>query len=294
MVRPYPKPKYMSLETCPLSIEDIKSELEEIREIAAKNNSKKMLETALACIDLTTLNSTDTIISVAAFTEKVNQFPLKYAGVKNVAAICVYPNMAQTVKKTLKVPGVKIAAVAAGFPSSMTFTEVKIEEVRMAVAAGADEIDIVLPLWAFLAGDYETCSSEISAIKKAIGNAHLKVILESGVLSPDQIWQASLLAIEAGADFIKTSTGKLPQAATPEAALIMCLAIKQYYEETDRRIGFKPAGGIVTPEESMLYLTIVQEILGDEWLTPEFFRIGASRLANNLLTKITGSEVKHF
>jgi len=284
----------MSLELCPLSIEDIKSELDEIREIAAKNSNKKMLETALSCIDLTTLNSTDTISSVAAFTEKVNQFPTKYSGIKNVAAICVYPNMAKTVKETLKVSGVKIAAVAGGFPSSMTFTEVKIEEVKLAVAAGADEIDIVLPLWAFLEGDFETCSNEISAIKKAIGNAHLKVILESGVLSPDQIWQASLLAIEAGADFIKTSTGKLPQAATPEAALIMCLAIKQYYEETERKIGFKPAGGIVTPEDAMLYLTIVQEILGDEWLTPELFRIGASRLANNLLEKITGNGAKHF
>jgi deoxyribose-phosphate aldolase len=284
----------MSLELCPLSIEDIKSELDEIREIAAKNSNKKMLEIALSCIDLTSLNSTDTISSVAAFTEKVNQFPAKYSGTKNVAAICVYPNMAKTVKETLKISGVKIAAVAAGFPSSMTFTEVKIEEVKLAVAAGADEIDIVLPLWAFLEGDFETCSNEISAIKKAIGNAHLKVILESGVLSPDQIWQASLLAIEAGADFIKTSTGKLPQAATPEAALIMCLAIKQYYEETDRKIGFKPAGGIVTPEDAMLYLTIVQEILGDEWITPELFRIGASRLANNLLEKIIGNGAKHF
>lgn len=284
----------MSIELCPLSIEDIQSELEEIREIAATNSSKKMLEKALSCIDLTTLNSTDTIPSVKAFTEKVNQFPASYSGIKNVAAICVYPNMVQTVKETLKAKGVKIAAVAGGFPSSMTFTEIKIEEARLAVAAGADEIDIVLPLWAFLNGDQETCTHEISSIKKAIDHAHLKVILESGVLSPDQIWQASLLAMEAGADFIKTSTGKLPQAASPEAALIMCLAIKQYYEETGRKIGFKPAGGIVTPEDAMLYLTIVQEILGNEWLTPELFRIGASRLANNLLEKITGSETKHF
>ena len=284
----------MSIELCPLSIADIKSELTEIREIAAKNSSQKMHEIALSCIDLTTLNSTDTFSSVAAFTKKVNLFPLKYAGLKNVAAICVYPNMAQTVKETLNVAGVKIAAVAGGFPSSMTFTEIKIEEVRLAVAAGADEIDIVLPLWAFLDGDFKTCTLEISSIKKAIGKAHLKVILESGVLSPDQIWQASLLAIEAGGDFIKTSTGKLPQAATPEAALIMCLAIKQYYEETGRKIGFKPAGGIVTPDDAMLYLTIVQEILGNQWLTPELFRIGASRLANNMLEKITGTETKHF
>ena len=284
----------MSIELCPLSIEDIKFELEEIREIAAQNSNKELVETVLSCIDLTTLNPTDTISSVKAFTEKVNQFSSKYSGIKNVAAICVYPNMTKTVKETLKVSGVHIAAVAGGFPSSMTFADIKIEEARLAVAAGADEIDIVLPLWAFLEGDYQTCTHEISAIKKAIGSAHLKVILESGALSPDQIWQASLLSMEAGADFIKTSTGKLPQAASPEAALIMCLAIKQYYEETDRKIGFKAAGGIVTPENAMLYLTIVQEILGTEWLTPELFRIGASRLANNLLEKITGSEAKHF
>lgn len=284
----------MSIEFCPLSLEDIQSELKDIREIAASNSSKKLLEIALSCIDLTTLNSTDTITSVRAFTDKVNQFPSKYAGLKNVAAICIYPNMAQTVKETLKVVGVKIAATAGGFPSSMTFMDIKIEEARLSVAAGANEIDIVLPLWAFLEGDYETCKHEISAIKKTIGNAHLKVILESGVLSPDQIWQASLLAMEAGADFIKTSTGKLPQSASPEAALIMCLAIKQHYEETGRKIGFKPAGGIVTPEDAMLYLSIVQEILGNEWLTPGLFRIGASRLANNLLEKITGSDAKHF
>jgi deoxyribose-phosphate aldolase len=284
----------MILESCPLSIEDIASELEEIREIAAKNNSKKMLEKALSCIDLTTLNSTDTVSSVAAFTEKVNQFPAAFPGIGNVAAICVYPNMAHAVKSTLKVPNVKIAAVAGGFPSSMTFTELKVEEARLAVVAGANEIDIVVPLWAFLAGDFETCANEISAIKSAIGDAHLKVILETGVLTVDQIWQASMLSIGAGADFIKTSTGKLPVAASPEAAFIMCLAIKQHFEETGKKIGFKPAGGIVTPEEAILYLTIVQEILGNDWLNPELFRIGASRLANNLLEKITGSSIKHF
>lgn len=284
----------MSIETCPLSIEDITSELEEIREIAAKNNSKKMLETALSCIDLTTLNSTDTVSSVAVFTEKVNSFAETFPEIKNVAAICVYPNMAHTVKSALKVPNVKIAAVAGGFPSSMTFTKIKIEEAQLAVVAGANEIDIVLPLWAFLEGHYETCTNEISAIKKAIGDAHLKVILETGVLTVDQIWQASILSISAGADFIKTSTGKLLVSASPEAAFIMCLAIKQHFEETGEKIGFKPAGGIVTPEDAILYLTIVQEILGDEWLNPELFRIGASRLANNLLEKITGSAVKHF
>lgn len=284
----------MTLETCPLSLEDIQSELKEIREIAAKNNPKEMFETALSCIDLTTLNSTDTITSVAAFTEKVNGFQEAFPGIKNVAAICVYPNMAHTVKSTLKVPGVQVAAVAAGFPSSMTFTKIKIEEAHLAVVAGASEIDIVLPLWEFLDGHAESCIQEISGIKKAIGDAHLKVILETGVLNIDQIWQASMLSIEAGADFIKTSTGKLPQAASPEAAFVMCMAIRQHFEETGKKIGFKPAGGIVTPEDAMLYLTIVQEILGTEWLNPELFRIGASRLANNLLEKITGSPVKHF
>lgn len=284
----------MTLESCPLSIEDIKSELEEIRGIAAKNNSNEMLETALSCIDLTTLNSTDTVTSVAAFTEKVNGFQLAFPGIKNVAAICVYPNMAHTVKSILKVPGIQIAAVAGGFPSSMTFTKIKIEESNLAVVAGASEIDIVLPLWEFLDGNFNSCKQEISAIKKAIGKAHLKVILESGVLDVDQIWQASILSIEAGADFIKTSTGKLPQAASPEAAYVMCMAIRQHFEETGKKIGFKPAGGIVTPEDAMLYLTIVQEILGNEWINPELFRIGASRLANNLLEKITGSPVKHF
>jgi len=284
----------MILETCPLSLADIQSELEEIREIAAKNTSKEILEKALSFIDLTTLNSTDTVTSVTGFTEKVNRFSAAFPGISNVAAICVYPNMAHTVKSTLKVPNVKIAAVAGGFPSSMTFTKLKIEEAQLAVVAGANEIDIVLPLWAFLEGHFETCTNEISAIKKVIGDAHLKVILETGVLNVDQIWQASILAIEAGADFIKTSTGKLPQAASPEAAFVMCLAIKQHFEETEQKIGFKPAGGIVTPEDAILYLTIVQEILGNDWLTPELFRIGASRLANNLLEKITGSPVKHF
>ena len=284
----------MSIENCPLSIEDIQSELEEIRLTAAKNSTKKMFEKALSCIDLTTLNSTDTISSVAAFTEKVNSFQEAFPGMSNVAAICVYPNMAHTVKCTLKVPNVKIAAVAGGFPSSMTFPKIKIEEANLSVVAGANEIDIVLPLWAFLEGHLETCKKEISDIKKVIGDAHLKVILETGVLNVDQIWQASILAIEAGADFIKTSTGKLPQAASPEAAFVMCLAIKQHFEETGEKIGFKPAGGIVTPEDAILYLTIVQEILGEDWLTPELFRIGASRLANNLLEKITGAPAKHF
>ncbi len=284
----------MSIEICPLSNEDIQSELEDIRVIAAKNSSIKLYEKAFSCIDLTTLNSTDTVALVTDFTGKVNRFPEAFPGLSNVAAICVYPNMAATVKNAMKVPNVRVAAVAGGFPSSMTFLNLKVEEAQMAVEAGVNEIDIVLPLWAFLENDLETCSKEISAIKNAIGDTHLKVILESGVLNVDQIWQSSILAIEAGADFIKTSTGKLPQAASPEAAFVMCLAIKQHFEETGKKIGFKPAGGIVSPDDAILYLTIVQEILGKDWLRPELFRIGASRLANNLLEKLTGQPVKHF
>lgn len=284
----------MSIENCPLSPDDIQMELEAIREASTKNHNQEMYAKALSCIDLTTLNSTDTVASVETFTGKVNQFPEVFPELQNVAAICVYPNMAETVKNTLKIEGVKIAAVAGGFPSSMTFAGLKAEEARLAVAAGANEIDIVIPLWAFLAGNYEICSAEILKIKAAIGEAHLKVILETGVLNTDQIWQASVLSMEAGADFIKTSTGKLPQAASPEAAFVMCLAIKQHFEETGKKIGFKPAGGISSAEDAILYLTIVQEILGNDWLNPELFRIGASRLANNLLEKIIGPNTKHF
>jgi deoxyribose-phosphate aldolase len=284
----------MSLESCPLSLTDIRSELEDIRETAAKKINREMLARALTCIDLTTLNSTDTVSSVKVFTEKVNSFPQAYPGIGNVAAICIYPNLAETVRQTLSDSSVKICAVAGGFPTSMTFTKLKIEEAKMAADAGANEIDIVIPLWAFLEGNFDKVTEEISAIKKAIGEAHLKVILETGVLNIDQIWQSSVMAIEAGANFIKTSTGKLPTAATPEAAFVMCLAIKQHFEETGKKVGFKAAGGIVTPEDAILYLTIVKEILGDEWLCPELFRIGASRLANNLLEKITGQESKHF
>ena len=177
----------------------------------------------------------------------------------------------------------------------MTFTKIKVEETKLALKAGADEIDIVLSLSAFLADDFQAAHNDIFAIKAAMGDAHLKVILETGALkTPENIWKASLLAINAGADFIKTSTGKMEPAATPMAAYIMCLAIAFHFEETGEKIGFKAAGGISTPDEAMIYVSIVKEILGEEWLNPQLFRIGASRLANNLLTDITGKEVKYF
>jgi len=253
------------------------------------------LQSALACIDLTTLNSTDTVGHVAQFTQKVNAFSVQFPTIENVAAICVYPNMVQVVREHLAVDSVSIAAVAGGFPSSMTWLSLKTEEARMAVVAGADEIDIVLPLWAFLEGNIDECTREIAAVKHAIGDAHLKVILETGVLpSAEAIWQASVLSLRAGADFIKTSTGKMAVAATPEAAVVMCHALKYWHETTGEMRGFKPAGGIVTPTDALIYLQIVREVLGSEWITPHLFRIGASRLANNLLTELEGSETIHF
>ncbi|MFZ5428811.1 MAG: deoxyribose-phosphate aldolase [Bacteroidota bacterium] len=263
--------------------------------IAGSMGSPDMLKLAFSCIDLTTLNSTDTVSGVAAFTQKVNAFGLQFPGAGNVAAICVYPNMASVVRENLAVDSVGVAAVAGGFPSSMTFLSLKEEEARLAVVHGADEIDIVLPLWAFLEENYEYCMTEVRAIKNTVGDAHLKVILESGALKdPELIWKASLLSLEAGADFIKTSTGKMPVAATPEAAIIMSYALKYWYDKTGERRGFKPAGGIVSTADAMLYCAIVGDILGEEWMNNKLFRIGASRLANNLLTDINGKETSYF
>ncbi|MFA9389353.1 MAG: deoxyribose-phosphate aldolase [Prolixibacteraceae bacterium] len=259
------------------------------------NNNVENKKLALSFIDLTTLNATDTVEKVKAFTERVNEFPLHFPDLENVAAICIYPNMVKTVEETLQLPEINIAAVSGGFPSSMTFIKVKVEETKLAIKAGADEIDIVLALSHFLAGDFQSAHEEISTIKKAMGDVHLKVILETGALkTPENIWKASMLAINAGADFIKTSTGKMDPAATPMAAYIMCLAIAFHYEETGEKIGFKPAGGIVTSEDALVYLSIVKEVLGDDWLNPQLFRLGASRLANNLLSDIYRKEVKYF
>lgn len=273
----------------------IQTELDEIAIKAGLNLSRGMEELAFSCIDLTTLNATDTRSHVRAFTARVNDFGNDYPSLPNVAAICVYPNMVQTVKEVLDRDKVKIAAVAGGFPSSMTFIGLKVEEARMAAELGADEVDIVLPLWAFLEGDLITCREEIGTIKDAIGAARLKVILETGILAePDRIYKASMLAMESGADFIKTSTGKANPAATPEAALVMCHAIRDFHSKTGHKVGIKPAGGIATTEDAILYLTIVKEVLGEEWLDPELFRIGASRLANHLLSDMLSEEIQYF
>ena len=285
----------MNFPPMPINPRAISNAAAQFAKAAQEINTTEFQKLALSCIDLTTLNPTDTVSGVAAFTQRVNNFQKHFPGLPNVAAICVYPNMASVVKENLATDGVNVAAVAGGFPSSMTFLSLKEDEARLAVVQGADEIDIVLPLWAFLEENYNYCMQEVTGIKKAIGDAHLKVILESGVLEkPEVIWKASILSLQAGADFIKTSTGKMPVAATPEAAVVMCHALKYWYERTREKRGFKPAGGIVTTSDALLYMTIVKDILGDEWLNNKLFRIGASRLANNLLSDIQMRETAHF
>ena len=259
------------------------------------NNNVETLKFSLGCIDLTTLNPTDGEQRVAEFTRRVNRMEEEHPDLPNVASICVYPNFAEVVAVNLDASDVDVTVVSAGFPSSQTFPEVKVAECSMAVAAGADEVDIVISIGQFLDGDYEGMCDTIEECKAASRDAIFKVILETGALkTATNIMRASLLAMYSGADFIKTSTGKLEPAATPEAALVMCKAIKAYYERTGRRVGFKVAGGVRTPDDAVRYYTIVRTILGDEWLTKDLYRIGASSAANNLLSAIVGEPVKLF
>ena len=260
-----------------------------------ENNNIEVKKLLFHCMDLTSLKCTDSEESIMKFTENVNAFVDKYPDLDNVSAICVYPNMAEIVNDTLEADDVKIACVTGGFPSSQTFMEVKIAETAMAIHTGADEIDIVMPVGKFLSGDYEGMCDEMGELKDVCGEKTLKVILETGALrSASNIKKAAILAMYSGADFIKTSTGKEAISATPEAALVMCEAIKEYYKETGRKVGFKVAGGVDTVKKALAYYTIVKEVLGEEWLNNGLFRIGTSRLANLLLSDITGEEVKFF
>ncbi|MDR1090973.1 MAG: deoxyribose-phosphate aldolase [Prevotella sp.] len=259
---------------------------EKVNEIISKkfdrNNNSEVYKCIYSCIDLTSLGTTDTREDIWKFTEKVNHMD-GASEIPNVAAICVFPNFVETVKEALTAD-VKIAAVAAGFPSSQTFPEVKVAEIALAVANGANEIDIVLNLGLFLEESYEELCEEIDEIKHACRDAHLKVILETGALkTASNIMKASVLSLYSGADFLKTSTGKVYEGASLEAAYVMCTAIKEYEAKTGRKAGFKASGGIVTTEDAVKYYTVVKEVLGEEYMTNEFFRIGASRLANNLL-----------
>lgn len=260
-----------------------------------ENMNEEVYKFLFNCIDLTTLRSTDSPRSVADFVERVNDFDNEHPEMKNVAAICVYPNFSQVVRTVLEESDVDIACVAGCFPSSQSFLEVKVAEVALAVEGGADEIDIVLNLGNFLDGDYEEVCDEISELKHSCREARLKVILEAGALkTASNIKAASILSMYSGADFIKTSTGKEYPGADLQAAYVMCQCIKEYFEKTGRMVGFKPAGGVRTPEEAVSYYCIVKEVLGEQWLTNEYFRIGASGLANNLLSAIWGTETKYF
>ena len=272
---------------------------EEVKRIIAEkvpqNDTLEVKKFLMGSVELTSLSTTDSDQSIMAFTEKVNQFDEVYPHLPHVATICVYPCFASVVSNTLEVDGVEIACVSGSFPSSQALIEVKVAETALAVKDGATEIDIVMPVGKFLSGDYEGVCDDINELKQACGEKAMKVILETGCLkTASNIKKASILSMYAGADYIKTSTGKLSPAATPEAAYVMCQAIKEYYEQTGIQIGFKPAGGLNTVTDALIYYTIVKEILGEQWLTNKWFRLGTSRLANMLLSEVIGQETKFF
>jgi len=257
--------------------------------------TKEDLKTIFSLIDLTTLKPTDNRAVIQKMCEGVNTLSQKHTDISNVAAICVYPSMVENVKEELSDNNVRIASVAAGFPASQTFLSIKVAESELAVTKGANDIDIVISLGEFLAGNIETVSKEIRIIKEAVGDAHLKVILETGLIKDlNDVYKASVLAIQSGGDFIKTSTGKEEPAASLEAVYVMCQAIKEHYEQTGKQIGIKPAGGIATSDEAFSYYAIVRAVLGEKWLNSKYFRIGASRLANNLLNDIYKNDTVYF
>ena len=260
-----------------------------------ENDTPEVKKFLMGSVELTTLKTTDSEESVLAFTEKVNKFEDAYPTLPHVATICVYPCYAKIVSQSLEVEGVEVACVSGSFPSSQALIEVKTVETALALKDGATEIDIVMSVGKYLSGDYETLCDEIGELKAICGDHKMKVILETGLLpSASDIKKASLLAMYAGADYIKTSTGKEKPAATPEAAYVMCQAIREYYNKTGIQIGFKPAGGLNTVHDALVYYTIVKEVLGEKWLTNQWLRLGTSRLANLLLSEVVGQEVKFF
>jgi len=266
-----------------------------IAEKAHENDTAEVKRFLFGSIELTSLKTTDSEESILALTERVNDFDDQYPDLPHVATICVYPCFARTVSESLEADGVEVACVSGSFPSSQALIEVKVAETMLAVKDGATEIDIVMPVGKFLSGDYEGVCDDISELKEACGGQPMKVILETGCLkTASNIKKAAILAMYSGADYIKTSTGKLEPAATPEAAYVMCQAIKEYYEETGIQIGFKPAGGINSVMDAIIYYTIVKEVLGSKWLNNKWFRLGTSRLANMLLSELKGENIKFF
>ncbi len=279
-----------------MSAEQVAEVVAQAKAAAAKNENVEVYKFCLSAIDLTTLTCNDSVESVTEFANKTVTFSEAYPDVPNVASICVYPAFVETVGLAIDGTPMRITSVGGGFPASQTFLEVKMLEVAMAVENGADEVDIVLNVGKMLTGAYDEAANEVEMIRSEMdSDIVLKVILETGALkSPELIRKASLISMAAGADFIKTSTGKIDVAATPEAAVVMCQAIKDYYDKTGVKVGFKAAGGVKTPQDAALYYTIVEQILGEQWLTTDLFRIGASSAANNLLSAIVGKTVAHF
>lgn len=288
--------KALSLYNCEVSDEEVRDAVRKIiAEKVHENDNLEVKKFLMGSVELTTLKTTDSEDSVLAFTERVNQFDEQYPELPHVATICVYPCFAKTVSETLEVDGVEIACVSGSFPSSQALIEVKVAETALAIKDGATEIDIVMPVGKFLSGNYEEVADEISELKNVCGEKKMKVILETGCLkTAANIKKASILSMYAGADYIKTSTGKLEPAATPEAAYVMCQAIKEYYDKTGIQIGFKPAGGLNTVMDAITMYTIVKEVLGEKWLTNQWFRMGTSRIANLLLSEVVGHETKFF
>ncbi len=288
--------KVLSQYDCDIDDEKVKRQVDILlKEHLQENNTIEVKKFLLNSVELTTLKTTDSEDSVLKFVEKVNKFDDEYPELGHVATVCVYPNFAKICHDTLENEEVEIACVSACFPSAQSFIEVKVAETALALKDGATEIDIVIPVGKFLSGDYEGMCDEISEIKSVCGDKKLKTILETGCLKTGRnIKIASILAMYSGADYIKTSTGKLEPAATPEAAFVMCQAIKEYYEKTGIQIGFKPAGGMKTVEDALTYYTIVKEVLGEKWLTNQYLRLGTSSLANKLLSEIEGKEIKFF
>ena len=279
-----------------LNDEKVKAAVEKIiEEKVPENNTLEVKKFLMGSVELTTLKTTDSDESVLKFTERVNQFEDTYPDLPHVATICVYPCFASIVSQSLEVEGVEVACVSGSFPSSQALLEVKVAETALALHDGATEIDMMMSVGKFLSGDYETVCDEISELKATCGEKKLKVILETGCLkTAENIKKASILSMYAGADYIKTSTGKESPAATPEAAYVMCQAIKEYYEKTGIQIGFKPAGGMNTVHDALVYYTIVKEVLGEQWLTNQWLRLGTSRLANLLLSEVKGEEINFF
>ena len=294
-----PKSKYeeaLAKYNCDLNDDEVKAAVKKIiAEKVPENDTPAVKRFMFGSIELTTLTTQDSAESVLKLVEKVNKFAHEYPDMPHVATVVTYPRFTKLVSESLEIEGVIPTCVSGAFPSSQALIEVKIAETGLAIRDGAENVDIVMHVGEFLSGDYETVCDEISEQKATCGDVPMKVILETGDLgSCANIKKASILSMYAGADYIKTSTGKEKVSATPEAAYVMCQAIKEYYDETGIMIGFKPAGGINSVMDALIYYTIVKEVLGEKWLTNYYFRLGTSRLANLLLSELEGKEVKFF